>query len=199
MVSFAIAHKVNPAQRVWNEALLDAIRNDLARPTVHARNLHHWSVACYDAWAAYDSVATPFLIDVEVEPIADPVARREAQETAMNYASYRLLWHRFLNSPGGSSTLMSFYQTFTEAGGVNSFQSTDVQEGPAALGNHIAEQVLAYGAEDGSNESNDYANQHYSPSVQTCSSNPCRATRRLSTKPLAKHQPQHLHWTKRGA
>ena len=116
------------AARVWNETLLDAIRNDLARPTVHARNLHHWSVACYDAWAAYDSVATPFLIDVNVEPIADPVARRQAQETAMNYASYRLLWNRFLNSPGGSSTLMSFYQTFIEAGGVNSFQSTDVQE-----------------------------------------------------------------------
>ena len=38
--------------RVWNEALLHAIRNDLARPTVHARNLHHWSMACYDAWAA---------------------------------------------------------------------------------------------------------------------------------------------------
>ena len=129
------------AARVWNEALLDAIRNDLARPTVHARNLHHWSVACYDAWAAYDSVATPFLIDVEVEPIADPVARREAQETAMNYASYRLLWHRFLNSPGGSSTLMSFYQTFPSAGGVNSFQSTYVLEGPAALGYHSAEPV----------------------------------------------------------
>ena len=66
------------AARVWNEALLDAIRNDLARPTVHARNLHHWSVACYDAWAAYDSVATPFLIDVEVEPLPIPwrVGRR---------------------------------------------------------------------------------------------------------------------------
>ena len=151
------------AARVWNEALLDAIRNDLARPTVHARNLHHWSIACYDAWAAYDSVATPFLIDVEVDPIVDPVARREAQETAMNYASFRLLWNRFLNSPGGSSTLMSFYQTFTEGGGINSFQSTNVQDGPAALGNLIAQQVIAYGTGDGSNEANDYANQHYTP------------------------------------
>ena len=151
------------AARSWNEVLLHAIRNDLARPTVHARNLHHWSVACYDAWAAYDSVATPFLIDVDVDPIADPVARRSAQETAMNYASYRLLWNRFLNSPGGSSTLMTFYQTFIDAGGVNSFQSTDVQDGPAALGNLIAQQVIAYGAGDGSNEANDYANQHYTP------------------------------------
>ena len=37
--------------RMWNEALLDAIRKDLARPTVHARNLFHMSAAMYDAWA----------------------------------------------------------------------------------------------------------------------------------------------------
>ena len=48
--------------RKWNEATLLAIRNDFARPTVHARNLFHTSVAMYDAWAAYDpSVQTFFL------------------------------------------------------------------------------------------------------------------------------------------
>ena len=31
--------------RQWNEELLDAIRRDLARPTVHARNLYHVSAA----------------------------------------------------------------------------------------------------------------------------------------------------------
>ena len=35
--------------RKWNEVLLEAIRNDFARPTVHARNLFHVSVAMYDA------------------------------------------------------------------------------------------------------------------------------------------------------
>ena len=38
--------------RQWDEELLEAIRNDLARPTVHARNLFHVSVAMWDAWAA---------------------------------------------------------------------------------------------------------------------------------------------------
>ena len=33
--------------REWNEELLHAIRNDFARPTVHARNLFHTSVAMY--------------------------------------------------------------------------------------------------------------------------------------------------------
>ena len=152
------------AVREWNEVLLEAIRNDLARPTVHARNLHHWSLACYDAWAAYDTLAEPYLVDVEVAAIEDPVQRRLAQEEAINYASYRLLWNRFMNSPGGSGTLMTFYQHFALSGGTSSFQSTDyVNDGPAALGNYIAEQVLAYGAQDGSNEANDYANQHYEP------------------------------------
>ena len=151
--------------REWNETLLHAIRNDLARPTIHARNLHHWSMACYDAWAAYDTVATPFLVDVELPYIEDEVSRRWAQETAINYASYRLLWNRFLDSPGGTSTLMTLYQQFALAGGVNSFQSTDyVNDGPAALGNFIAQQVMAYGAADGSNEANGHANQHYTPS-----------------------------------
>ena len=33
--------------RLWNEVLLYSIRNDLARPTVHARNLFHVSTAMY--------------------------------------------------------------------------------------------------------------------------------------------------------
>ena len=38
----------------WNEILLEAIRNDFARPTVHARNLFHHSIIAYDLWAAYE-------------------------------------------------------------------------------------------------------------------------------------------------
>ena len=43
--------------RLWDEALLDAIRRDFPAPTVHARNLYHASAAMWDAWAAYDPVA----------------------------------------------------------------------------------------------------------------------------------------------
>src|SRR6186713_1807562 len=41
--------------RQWNEVLLQAIRRDFARPTVHARNLFHVSGAMWDAFASYDS------------------------------------------------------------------------------------------------------------------------------------------------
>ncbi|MEM9260007.1 MAG: hypothetical protein AAGA62_10195, partial [Bacteroidota bacterium] len=48
--------------REWNEQLLEAIRNDFARPTVHARNLFHTSIALYDSWAIYDEEAETFLL-----------------------------------------------------------------------------------------------------------------------------------------
>jgi len=38
----------NSIAREWNEVLLEAIRNDFARPTVHARNLFHTSIVMYD-------------------------------------------------------------------------------------------------------------------------------------------------------
>jgi len=41
---------------------LEAIWNDFARPTVHARNLFHSSMMIYDIWAVYDDRAeTVFL------------------------------------------------------------------------------------------------------------------------------------------
>ncbi|MEZ4849309.1 MAG: hypothetical protein R3B93_11980 [Bacteroidia bacterium] len=58
--------------RKWNDALLDAIRVDFARPTVHARNLFHSSVAMYDAWAAYDETAETFLLGKKVRDFAAP-------------------------------------------------------------------------------------------------------------------------------
>ena len=48
--------------REWNEELLEAIRNDFARPTVHARNLFHTSVLMYDAWAIFDETSVPLFL-----------------------------------------------------------------------------------------------------------------------------------------
>ena len=47
--------------RLWIEVMLQAIRDDTARPTVHARNLFHLSAAMYDAWAAWSDTAKPYL------------------------------------------------------------------------------------------------------------------------------------------
>ena len=48
--------------RKWNEVILQSIRNDLARPTVHARNLFHVSSAMYDAWSIVNDKGSTYLI-----------------------------------------------------------------------------------------------------------------------------------------
>lgn len=139
--------------RQWNEALLDAIRRDTPRPTVHARNLFHLSVAMYDAWAAYDDgPAEPYLVD-ESPATDDPVHDRDV---AIAFAAYRLLRARFARSVGAPAILAQLDARLL-ALGFDATYTTTVGDAPAAVGNRIAAAVLAYGLADGANEANDYA------------------------------------------
>ena len=157
--------------RMWNEVLLEGIRNDYARPTVHARNLWHSSAAMYDAWAAYDDTASTWLLgktqagyDCEYEAPAAPRDRQRAREEAISFAAYRIIRHRFRKSPGADATAELAERTMNELGYDVEDTSTSYERGsPAALGNHIAECYIAYGLQDGANERNEYAPVLYSP------------------------------------
>src|SRR5438477_4792281 len=89
--------------RVWDEAVLSAIRIDLPHPPVHARNLFHLSVAMYDAWAAYDPVAVGYFYHEKHGAGDVEAARREA----ISYAAYRLLSERYALSRNASNTLVA--------------------------------------------------------------------------------------------
>lgn len=144
--------------RLWNEALLEAIRNDFARPTVHARNLYHVSAAIWDAWAAYDPRATAVFHDEKHRP-RDVQAQREK---AISYAAFRLLTWRFAESPGAAQSLQSFADLMDALG----YDPDDVStrgDSPAALGNRIAQAIIDFGLTDGANELNGYANRYYQP------------------------------------
>ena len=157
--------------RMWNDLLLEAIRNDYARPTVHARNIFHTSIAMYDAWATYDQLAKPYLLgnqvgsyDCEFNGISIPTDVKSAQEEAISFAAYRLLNHRFVNSPGGEASLARFDSLMQVLEYDISNTSTDYSTGsPAALGNYIAQCIRTFGITDGSNENLDYTNLIYTP------------------------------------
>lgn len=163
--------------RQWNEALLHAIRNDFARPTVHARNLFHTSVAMYEAWASYSAAADHYFLGDSLgsyyctfndTALAIPANRKAAQEEALSYAAYRILKDRFANSPGAVSSQAYFDSLFTAQGYDATITGVNYAQGGAAeLGNYIAQEILAFGLTDNSNEQNDYANQFYSPVNQT--------------------------------
>ncbi|WP_370479259.1 FG-GAP-like repeat-containing protein [Tamlana flava] len=159
--------------RLWNEALLDAIRRDYARPTVHARNLFHCSVAMYDAWAIFDDKAETYLIGKEVHGFKSEFEgftpsldenEFELRKKAISYAAYRILSHRFKQSPNASVTQEIFDLVMDKFGYHKTNESLDFSTGDgAALGNYIAQTVIDFGLTDGSNETNQYANKHYSP------------------------------------
>ena len=159
----------------WNEQVLEAIRNDFARPTVHARNLYHASILMYDCWAAYDTTQSQTIFlgqdfdgylcpfdEMALDIPSDLAARKEAQEIAITYASYRLIRHRYEASPQAESTMGNIYVQMVSQELDTAFTSTDYAEyGAPALGNYLAEQLIAYGMTDGSNEIEDYANTCY--------------------------------------
>lgn len=157
--------------REWNEILLGGIRGDFARPTVHARNLFHISAAMYDAWAAYDDVAVPYLLGNEINGfncsfngVATPPDIQAAQEEALSYAVYRILLHRFQNSPGTDELTAAADQYMMDLGYNISFTSINYTTGnPAALGNYIASCYIDFGLQDGANEAGEYENISYQP------------------------------------
>ena len=159
----------NSVARDWNEELLEAIRNDFARPTVHARNLFHSSLIMYDTWAIFnDSAETVFLgksfggYECTFNGISTPSEIDNAIHEVMSYAMYRLLTHRFTNSPNANNTLESFTNLFSSYGYDENITTVDYSNNSfAALGNYMAQEIISFGLQDGSNEQNNYENQYY--------------------------------------
>ncbi|NQY08404.1 MAG: T9SS type A sorting domain-containing protein [Flavobacteriales bacterium] len=155
--------------RQWNDVMLEAIRHDFARPTVHSRNLFHVSVAMFDAWAAYDDIATPYLLGDSIGGLQCPFTGvpvpsylDSARDEAVSFAAYRVLRHRFESSPGADEMIPEFDTLMTILGYDTSITSVNYASGnPAELGNYIAQSIIAMGLQDGSNEQNDYDNKFY--------------------------------------
>jgi len=155
----ACARTVDPDKSVamlWDEVLLDAIRRDFPAPTVHSRNLFHVSAAMWDAWAAYDPVADGVFV-------ADKIRHdnpRAARERAISYAAYRLLSHRYRHSAGAAESLAEFDALMASLCYPTDRTSTSGHSA-AALGNRIAQRIIAVGVADGSNEKMGYAPTDY--------------------------------------
>lgn len=158
--------------REWNEQVLFAITKDKGRPTIHSRNLYHTSAAMYDSWAAYEPTYDTWLLGKTrggyfcafegVDIPTDPEELKAAREETMSFAVYRLVLHRFQDAPGFDLILNSI-NDFMDSHGYDRFNVSQdyINNGPAELGNYIANEIIAYGFQDGANEANGYANEFY--------------------------------------
>lgn len=146
--------------REWSDLLIASIRKDFARPTVHARNLYHTSVAMWDAWATYDPVAQCVLFK-EKHVVTDGTIEAK-REQAISHAMYNLIKARFSQSPGYAQMLPQ-YDAYMISKGYNPNFTGVVGNTAAAVGNRIAQTIIDFGLTDNSNEQNTYANKVYVP------------------------------------
>lgn len=169
---FAQHHSV---ARRWIEVQLEAIRQDLARPPVQARNFFHVSLAMYDAWAVYDKMATPYVLGKSINNILYPYTgvvpiinadTQASREMAISYAAYRVLQNRYSISPNAASAFQRFDTLMQNLGyntNINSTNYTAPNATPAELGNYIASQIIAMGYNDGAKQAQNYTNTYYAP------------------------------------
>ncbi|MFY0607605.1 MAG: VCBS repeat-containing protein [Cyclobacteriaceae bacterium] len=155
--------------RMWNELLLEAIRNDYARPTVHARNLFHSSALMHDLYVLYMDEGKTYLeyanedLSRFLESIEDD-KREEELQMAISYAMNKFIKWRFQSSPGQRSTIWLLYNLMQQLGFDTSYIRINLQEGTSAdIGNYVAQKIIDYGLEDGSREFIGYRNAYYSP------------------------------------
>jgi hypothetical protein len=150
--SFTRASALPSIARTWDEEILSAIRIDRPNPPVHARNLFHFSVAMYDAWAAYDSVAVGYLY--RGKHTAGNVAA--ARQEAISFAAYRILKERYALSLNASTTLAALDARMTALGYDKNNTSTDTST-PAGVGNSVFAAVSAWFISDGARQLQSYA------------------------------------------
>ncbi|MDE0889480.1 MAG: hypothetical protein OSA40_08475 [Phycisphaerales bacterium] len=158
VAAFAQADDPSVARR-WNDLLLESIRNDYARPVVHARNLFHISAAMWDAWAIFEEGPRPWLHEDEVISASDVGA---ARSETISHAAYQLLRQRFQGSPGWKEMEPAYRSLMLELGFDPDDEATR-GDAPAAIGNRIAIEYIFFGLTDGANQVGDYANQWYLP------------------------------------
>jgi len=169
---FMLEAQEHSIAREWNELNLEAIRNDFARPTIHARNLFHASIAMYDSWAIFEENADTYLIGRErknfrsifdFEHMERLRANKDLEQT-ISFAMYRIILHRYKNAPR-SLVIKDRIDAFMASKGYDiNHTSFDYKYGnPASLGNFIALEIIKYGLRDGANEQGGYENLFYEP------------------------------------
>jgi hypothetical protein len=147
--------------RRWDEQNLAAIRRDLPRPPVHARNLFHLSAAMWDAWAAYDPLSKGVFVRDKITE-ADPTRLAAARDEAVAYAAFRVVSHRYAKAVGAATSQACFRAVMRELG----YDPEDTRErgdDARAVGNRIGRFIVEQSRQDGANEADDYRDPRPDP------------------------------------
>jgi hypothetical protein len=138
--------------REWNEAMIQAIRWDYARPTVAARNLYHLSLALYDTWAIYTPGARANYINFR----APEGSTEQDRNIAMCFAAYRILHKRYANA-ARKEDIDKLLRNLMAAHRLDPENTEENAETATGIGNTVATMILDQAEADGAREEQDYA------------------------------------------
>lgn len=128
----------------WNEAALQAIKESKTPPPVAARNLAMLHLAMYDAVNAIRPAHESYLIELRPPEWTSP-------DAAASTAAHRLLAELY---PQQRKRLDALYNDLRRQ-----FPQDESCEQGVKLGRHVAEQMLKWRAEDGSDRQGKYEEQ----------------------------------------
>ncbi|GGA27086.1 DUF6851 domain-containing protein [Okeania sp. KiyG1] len=154
---------------LWDRAVQQAVINTSPGPTVASRAYGIVHTATYDAWSAYDPLATS-------TQLGDNLQRPQSENTdankteAMSFSAYRVLSELF------PTQVEIFNEVMTELGFDPNNTTTDTTT-PAGIGNVSAEALLTFRRNDGSNQLGNDPNGDGTPYSD-----------------ISGYQPTNLHW-----
>lgn len=133
----------------WNSAVLEAISITKPAPTVSAREIAIVDTCIFDAWAPYtaSSVGTQLGGSVRVPAYQRTDANKQE---AISYAAYRCAYDLFPKTATFDPALM-FDPVMASLGYDKSITATGTQT-PSQIGNLVAQAVIAFRHNDGSNQ-----------------------------------------------
>lgn len=140
----------------WNEELLESIRNDIAKPVVHSRNLYHHSLGMYNL---HDEIMLGG--EGQLAPEAPSQGGMDLARAWTGY-SYAFISARYANAPGWTQIENNINDLTLELHGQD---WASLSADPSALyGYNYGLEVNAHFMLDGANQTADYANTCYTPS-----------------------------------
>jgi len=139
----------------WNQVALDAVRASAPRPTVNSRALFLLHTSMYDAWSAYSPAANGTQLGGQLRrPAAEHTEANK--RAAVSYAAYAALlkfFPAYEQQTGAFTAQMKNLGLPTDPATLASRDPAT----PAGIGNIAAETLLNARLNDGSNQTNNYA------------------------------------------
>ena len=139
----------------WNQVALDAVRASAPRPTVNSRALFLLHTSMYDAWTAYSPAANGTQLGGQLRrPAAEHTEANK--RAAVSYAAYAALlkfFPAYEQKTGAFTAQMKNLGLPTDPATLASRDPAT----PAGIGNIAAETLLNARLNDGSNQTNNYA------------------------------------------